>query len=103
MQETGLNLPPAFPSLHDTVPVGVVDKLEVSATTTVNVTCDPWFIVTGFGATVMVSEEAVLTVGRREAEDKFDVELVVVAADDCAVLDVLTWDVVDVGTDEELD
>jgi len=41
IQEDGLNVPPALPSLHDTVPVGVDEELEVSATLAVNVTCDP--------------------------------------------------------------
>jgi len=41
VQEDGLNVPPLFPSLHDTVPVGVVGVVELSATVEVNVTCDP--------------------------------------------------------------
>lgn len=38
VHEDGLNVPPVFPSLHDTVPVGMVGRLEVSATDTVKVT-----------------------------------------------------------------
>ena len=41
VHEDGLNAPPAFSSLHETVPVGAVGKLEVSATDTVKLTCDP--------------------------------------------------------------
>lgn len=32
VQEAGLNVPPALPLVHDTVPFGVVGKLVVSAT-----------------------------------------------------------------------
>ena len=62
LHEAVLNVPPAFPSLHDTVPVGlgdlgvsrieshqplgltqcrVVDVLDISTIFAVNVTCDP--------------------------------------------------------------
>ena len=62
LHEAGLNVPPAFPSLHDTVPVGlgdlgvskidphhplglvqytVADVLDISTIFAVNVTCDP--------------------------------------------------------------
>ena len=41
VQDDELNIPPAFPSLHDIIPVGVVGELEVSVTVTVNVACDP--------------------------------------------------------------
>lgn len=37
-QETGLNVPPAFSSLHDTVPVTGSGELEVSASVAVNCT-----------------------------------------------------------------
>ena len=47
-------MPPAFPSLHDTVPVGTVGKLDVSATVTVNLTCDPLVVVAGFGVIVVL-------------------------------------------------
>jgi hypothetical protein len=35
VQEVGLNVPPKFPSLHDTMPVGVLGGLELSTTDTV--------------------------------------------------------------------
>ena len=61
LHEAGLNVPPAFPSLHDTVPAGlgdlgkskieshqplgltqyIVDLLDISTIFAVNVTCDP--------------------------------------------------------------
>lgn len=41
VHEVGLNVPPTFASLHDTLPVGVVGEVELSATVTVNVSCDP--------------------------------------------------------------
>lgn len=53
MHEVGLNVPPEFPSLHDTVPVGI-EELGFPATLTVNATWDPWFAVAGFGVMVMV-------------------------------------------------
>jgi len=40
VQEDGLNVPPLFPSLHDTVPAGIIE-LELPAIFTVNVACDP--------------------------------------------------------------
>ena len=41
MHAMGLNAPPTFPSLHDTVPVGIVGELDVSAIFTVNETGAP--------------------------------------------------------------
>ncbi len=37
VQEVGLNVPPALPSVHVTLPDGVVGELEVSAIVAVNV------------------------------------------------------------------
>ena len=41
VQEGELNVPPILPSLHDTVPVGMIVELEPSVTVAVNVACDP--------------------------------------------------------------
>ena len=51
VQEAGVNVPPAPPSLHDTEPVGVMAEIEVSATVALNVTGPPEDAVAGFGAT----------------------------------------------------
>ena len=52
VQDDGANEPPAFPSFHDTVPVGI-DELDAD-TAAVNCTWDCGFIVTMFGITVVV-------------------------------------------------
>lgn len=54
LQKDKLNVPPAPPSLHDTMPSGMVGRLDVSVTVAVNSVPVPWFIVTVFGATVVV-------------------------------------------------
>ena len=41
LHEDGLNVPPAFPSLHNMTPVGLIGALEASTTVTVSVVCDP--------------------------------------------------------------
>ena len=40
VQEVGLNVPPLFPSLQDTIPVGI-SELELPATVTVNMAWEP--------------------------------------------------------------
>lgn len=54
VQEIGLNVPPAFPSLQDIVPDGAVGELEVSSTVALNVTDPSTDTVEGFGVTVTV-------------------------------------------------
>ena len=49
VHEDGLNVPPVFPSLHDTVPVVIVVEFEVSITVTVNLPELPEDIVKIFG------------------------------------------------------
>ena len=48
VQEDGLNVPPPFPSLHDTELVGVVGKLELSETVAVTFTDPPGGTAAGF-------------------------------------------------------
>ena len=52
LQEDGLNVPPAFPSLQDMVPVGV--ELDTSEIVAVNVTGVPGYTVIEFGEIVVV-------------------------------------------------
>ena len=47
-----LNVPPAFPSLHDTIPLGDVGELDVSVTVVVNVTAVPGTKDAEFGDTL---------------------------------------------------
>ena len=54
VQVVGLNVPPTFPSLHDTVPMGMVWELDVSAIATVSVTCDPRIVVAVLGVIVVI-------------------------------------------------
>ena len=54
MQLFGVKIPPAPLSLHDIMPIKVVDGLEVSATVAVNVTAFPEVNVAGFGVIVVV-------------------------------------------------
>lgn len=56
VQEDGLNVPPALPLLHNTVPVGKDGELELSAIVTVSVVCPPRFTITGFAFTVIIIE-----------------------------------------------
>ncbi|MHB8601977.1 MAG: hypothetical protein ACYC9R_05000 [Nitrosotalea sp.] len=51
VQEAWSNMPPPFPSLHDTELVGVIGELELSVTVAVNVTDPPGYTVAGFGVT----------------------------------------------------
>lgn len=60
VHEVGLNVPPLFPSLHDTVPVDVFVEFVISATCAVNVIEPPEDIVEGLGVTVRVVESIVL-------------------------------------------
>ena len=53
MQKTGLNVPLALLLLHVALPIGIVGKIEVSFTLTVNVT-EPADHVAGFGVIVVV-------------------------------------------------
>jgi hypothetical protein len=61
VQEDGLNVPPALPSLHDTEPVGVVGEVELSATAAVNVTELPEVTVEGLWVTDRIVECRVVT------------------------------------------
>ncbi len=54
VHEVALNWPPALPSFHDTVPVGVVGELDESLTLTTNVTVPLEDRVAGFGLIVAV-------------------------------------------------
>ena len=56
VHEEGLNVPPAVPSLHDTVPVGAVGEVEVSAIVAVSEIDPAEETVPGLGATVTVVE-----------------------------------------------
>ena len=49
-----LNVPPAPPSLHDTVPVAVVGELDVSVTCTENVAGLPAVAVPELGVTAVL-------------------------------------------------
>jgi hypothetical protein len=51
VQEVWSNMPPPFPSLHDTELVGVIGELELSVTVAMNVTDPPGDTVAGFGVT----------------------------------------------------
>jgi hypothetical protein len=121
VQEGGLNVPPALPSLHDTVPVGVVGEAELSATVAVNVIDPPEETVEGLGLSVRVVESRVLIKVELEVEvGTFEVlealaldeeELLAMDVDvlpsdvfDAAALDeeeLLAMDVDDVGADDE--
>lgn len=54
LQKGRLNVPPALPSLHDTMPSGIIGRLDVSVTRAVNWVPVPWLIVTVFGVMVVV-------------------------------------------------
>ena len=41
VQEVGSNVPPKLLSFHDTMPVGMVGRVEMSDIRTVSCTCDP--------------------------------------------------------------
>lgn len=54
VHEVWSNIPPPFPSLHDTELVGVIGELELSVTVAVNVTDPPGDTDAGFGVTANV-------------------------------------------------
>ena len=58
VQEVELKIPPAPPSLHDTVPVGVVGAPPVSVTVAVNIIEFPILTDDGFGVMFVVVEFA---------------------------------------------
>lgn len=62
VQEVALNVPAALPSVHDTVPVGVVLELDVSLTLTTNETEPPLDTVKGFWIRVIVVPCSTFTV-----------------------------------------
>jgi len=61
VHEVGLNVPPTFPSLHDTVPVAIFVEFEVSDTMAENVIEPPEDTVEGLGVRVRDVESSVLT------------------------------------------
>ena len=52
-QEVELNVPPKLLSFHDTMPVGMVGRLEMSDIRTVSCTCDPRETVSTVEVTVL--------------------------------------------------
>jgi len=63
-----LNEPPALPSLHDTIPSGVVDEVDVSVTVEVNIIAVPDVKETEFG--LMITDvECIVTTARDSIEE----------------------------------
>jgi len=101
VHEVGLNVPPMFPSLHDTVPLAIFVEFEVSSTAAVNVIESPDDTVEGLGVRARVVESSVLT-----TKVELEVEVGIFDVLDALALDedeLLAVDVDDVGADDELE
>ena len=100
VHEIGLNVPPAFPSLQDTVPVAVFVEFDISDTVATNVIEPPEDIVE-VGVRLRVVESSV-------SDTKVELEVEVGTFDviDALALDedeLLAVDADDIGVDDELE